>query len=110
MKAFVRGAQFCVQNSEIITTDNEYIGHCINFNARAFIRFVGNYRSSWKNAVLSEVRNAVFYATRKIPNVLSRCHTKRRTGTCGNACPSFGMTPTFKIFFFRKKILIFFSR
>ncbi len=30
----------------------------------------------------------------KVPNVLSRCHTKRRTGARGRAHPSFGMTPT----------------
>ena len=35
----------------------------------------------------------------KVPNVLSRCNTKRRTG----ATTSFGMTPTFWIFFFLKK-------
>ncbi len=29
----------------------------------------------------------------KVPNVLSRCHTKRRTGARGHARPSFGMTP-----------------
>ncbi len=32
---------------------------------------------------------------KKVPNVLSRCHTKRRTGARGRAPPSFGMTPTF---------------
>ncbi len=32
----------------------------------------------------------------KTPNVLSRCHTKRRTGARGRARPSFGMTPTFQ--------------
>ncbi len=32
---------------------------------------------------------------KKVPNVLSRCHTKRRKGTRGRARPSFGMTPTF---------------
>ncbi len=31
----------------------------------------------------------------KVPNVLSRCHTKRRTGARGRARPTFGMTPTF---------------
>ncbi len=31
----------------------------------------------------------------KVPNVLSRCHTKRRTDTQGRPHPSFGMTPTF---------------
>ncbi len=31
----------------------------------------------------------------EVPNVLSRCHTKRRTGARGSARPSFGMTPTF---------------
>ncbi len=31
----------------------------------------------------------------KVPNVLSRCHTKRRVGVLGRACPSFGMSPTF---------------
>ena len=35
----------------------------------------------------------------KVPNVQSRCHTKRRMGVCGCARPSFGMTPTFTIFF-----------
>ena len=33
---------------------------------------------------------------KKVPNVLSHCHTKRRTGTCGCTHPSFGMTPTFQ--------------
>ncbi len=32
----------------------------------------------------------------KIPYVLSRCHTKRRTDARGRARPSFGMTPTFQ--------------
>ena len=34
---------------------------------------------------------------KKVPNVLSRCHTstKRRTGARGRARLSFGMTPTF---------------
>ncbi len=32
---------------------------------------------------------------KKVPNVLSRCHTKRRMGAQGRARPSFGMTPTF---------------
>ncbi len=32
----------------------------------------------------------------KVPNVLSRCHTKIRTGARGRARPSFGMTPTFQ--------------
>ena len=47
----------------------------------------------------------------KVPNVLSRCHTKRRTGTHGRARPSFGMTPTvkknpkfFKNLFFQKSL------
>ncbi len=31
----------------------------------------------------------------KVPNVLSRCHTKRRTGAQGHARPSFGTTLTF---------------
>ena len=29
-------------------------------------------------------------------NVLSRCHTKRRTGVHGRTRPSFGMAPTFQ--------------
>ncbi len=29
----------------------------------------------------------------KVPDVLSCCHTKRRTGARGRARPSFGMTP-----------------
>ncbi len=33
---------------------------------------------------------------KKVPNVLSRCHTKRTIGACGRAHPSFGMTPTFQ--------------
>ena len=32
----------------------------------------------------------------KVPDVLSRCHTKRRTGARCRARPSFGMTPTFQ--------------
>ncbi len=32
----------------------------------------------------------------KVPNVLSRCHTKRRTSARRRAHPSFGMTPTFQ--------------
>ncbi len=31
----------------------------------------------------------------KVPKVLSRCHTKRRSGARGRFHPSFGMTPTF---------------
>ena len=31
---------------------------------------------------------------KKGPNVLSRCHTKRRTGAHDLARPTFGMTPT----------------
>ncbi len=31
----------------------------------------------------------------KVPNSLSRCHTKRRMGVQARAHPSFGMTPTF---------------
>ncbi len=30
----------------------------------------------------------------KVPNVLSRCHTKRRAGAAPRARPSFGMTTT----------------
>ncbi len=33
------------------------------------------------------------WSREKVPKVLSRCHTKRRTG---RARPSFGMTPTFQ--------------
>ena len=43
----------------------------------------------------------------KVPNLLSRCHTKRRLGGHGRARPSFGMTPTFQIFlgfFFEKSM------
>ncbi len=44
---------------------------------------------------------------KKVPNVLlSRCHTKRRICVHGCAHPSFGLTPTFKMFFAKKKILI----
>ncbi len=43
----------------------------------------------------------------KVPNVLGRCHTKRRTGARGRAQPPFGMTPTFfrkiRFFFFCEK-------
>ncbi len=31
----------------------------------------------------------------KVPNALSRSHTKRWTGARGRVRPSFGMTPTF---------------
>ena len=44
----------------------------------------------------------------KVPNVLSHCHTKRRMPVH----PSFGMTPTFQMFFFLFfyfYFLIFFS-
>ncbi len=41
----------------------------------------------------------------KVPNVLSRCHTKRRTGARGRARPSFGIIPTFYNFLGEKKIL-----
>ncbi len=46
----------------------------------------------------------------KVPNVLSRCHTKRRMCVCGSAHPSFGMTPTWKIFWsiFCKNVMNFF--
>ncbi len=33
-------------------------------------------------------------ACKEFPNVLSRCHAKRRTGARGNAFPSSGMTPS----------------
>ncbi len=33
---------------------------------------------------------------KKVPNVLSRCHTKIRMGARGRAHPSFGMTTTFQ--------------
>ena len=33
---------------------------------------------------------------KKVPHVLSHCHTNRRMGACGCAHPSFCMTPTFK--------------
>ena len=39
----------------------------------------------------------------KVLNVLSRCHTKRRTGTRGRAHPSFGITPTFQNFLKNEK-------
>ena len=35
-------------------------------------------------------------ARERVPNVLSRCHTKRRTSVCGRARPSFGIKPTYK--------------
>ncbi len=54
-------------------------------------RGVGLYETIW--AALRE----------KVPNVLSRCHTKRRTGARGRDRPSFGMTPTFLNFFLKKK-------
>ncbi len=41
----------------------------------------------------------------KVPNVLSRCHTKRRTGARGRDRPFFGMTPTFQ----KKKSIFFFK-
>ena len=44
----------------------------------------------------------------KVPNGLSCCHTKRRTGVCGRAHPSFGMTPSFYIFFRKRIFLTFF--
>ena len=34
----------------------------------------------------------------KVPNGLSRCHTKRRMGVRGHTHPSFGMTLTLQIF------------
>ncbi len=33
--------------------------------------------------------------SRKVPYVLSRCHTIRRMSACGRVHPSFGMKPTF---------------
>ena len=44
----------------------------------------------------------------KVLNILSRRHTKRRTGTRGFACPSFGRRPTFLEFFWKKKKFWFF--
>ncbi len=41
--------------------------------------------------------------TRKVPNDLSRCHTKKRMCAHGHARHSFGMTSTFKIYFVEKK-------
>ncbi len=35
----------------------------------------------------------------KVPNVLSQCQTKRGIGARGCAHPSFGITPTLRIFF-----------
>ncbi len=54
------------------------------------VSFISNY----SECIL--VHNDKWAAPRKkVPNVLSRCHTKRRTGAWGRASPSFGMTPTF---------------
>ena len=38
-------------------------------------------------------------SSKKVPNGLSRCHTKRRMGVCGRPHPSFGMTLTFFLIF-----------
>ncbi len=46
-------------------------------------------------SVIAEIQRNVGCITQKVPNVLSRCNTKRRMGSCGRAHPSFGMTPTF---------------
>ena len=47
--------------------------------------------------------------TKRSLNVLSHCHTKRRTGARGRARPSFDMTPTFYFFnFWEKKNSVFF--
>ncbi len=48
---------------------------------------------------VSRYRTACIWAAsrKNVPNVLSRCHTKRRMGTCGLAHPSFGMTQTYQI-------------
>ena len=37
---------------------------------------------------------------KKVPYTLSQCHTKRMMDISGRAHPSFGMTPTFRIFLF----------
>ncbi len=41
----------------------------------------------------------------QVPNVLSRYHTKRRTGARGRARASFGMTPTYQKKIILQKIL-----
>ncbi len=45
-------------------------------------------------------------ATGKVPNILSRCHAKCRTGARGHARPSFGMTPTFQLKIKKKSVKI----
>ncbi len=58
----------------------------------------------------SPLRNGLRFAKRSLAwNELSLCHTKRRTGTRGHACPSFDMTLTFfgKFFFLNFFIFLF---
>ena len=74
---------------------------------------MGNKEITWNGPSIAyhviEITLSVIWAKlcEKVPNVLSRCHTKRRTGPRG---PYFGLTPTLKknkslktSFFFKKK-------
>ncbi len=66
-------------------------------------------RGSWLELLSQYSEYGRRHAKRSLINGLSRCHTKRRMGARGRAHPSFGMTPTFSIFFFwRKKIWMYF--
>ncbi len=66
------------------------VTHKVLFGRKTAIRFTWYFTSGWYTsytwAALRE----------KVLNVLSLCHTKRRTGTHGHARSSFGMTPTFQ--------------
>ena len=57
---------------------------------------------------MHSIRHVCIWAVscKKVPNILSRCHTKRRTGAIGRTIPSFGMTLTFQ----KKKLKFVFSK
>ncbi len=69
------------------------------FSVNSFWRIelcAGNFGSNFSCLM------SVMVLWKKVPNVLSRRHTKRRTGARGCARPSFGMTPDFLDFFGKK--------
>ncbi len=92
--------------------------HVYYIHVGQYVHFIGSDRRLWaageymdfwwhlfaslgpvciiKSSILIRLLLNIWAASRKkVPNVLSRCHTKRRTGVWGRARPSFGMTPTF---------------
>ena len=66
--------------------------------ARLKLHFTSPCFRLTRNHTLESVENTsvrIAASRKKVPNGLSRWHTKRRIGVHGRARPSFGMTPTF---------------